>query len=66
MRPRPATSSRRCSRGEQVFGAEHPETLGNRDHLAGLTGQAGDPAEARDQYAGAGPGTSGSSAPNTR
>ncbi len=36
---------------EQALGAEHPDTLTTRDHLARWTGEAGDPAAARDQYA---------------
>jgi Tetratricopeptide repeat len=36
---------------EKVSGAEHPDTLTDRANLAFFTGQAGDPAEARDQYA---------------
>jgi hypothetical protein len=34
-----------------VSGLEHPHTLSTRDHLAHYTGEAGDPAAARDQYA---------------
>ena len=36
---------------ERVSGPEHPETLTARANLASWTGQAGDPAAARDQYA---------------
>jgi len=34
-----------------VLGAEHPDTLWARADLASWTGQAGDPAGARDRYA---------------
>jgi hypothetical protein len=34
-----------------VSGPEHPETLTARANLAYWTGEAGDPAAARDQYA---------------
>ena len=36
---------------ERVLGAEHPDTLTTRHNLARWTGEAGDPAAARDQYA---------------
>ena len=36
---------------EQVLGAEHPDTLITRGNLARWTGEAGDPAAARDQFA---------------
>jgi hypothetical protein len=36
---------------ERVLGTEHPETLIARGNLAVWTGQAGDPAGARDQLA---------------
>ena len=36
---------------ERVLGPEHPDTLTARANLASWTGQAGDPAAARDQYA---------------
>ena len=36
---------------EQVSGPEDPDTLAARGNLAFWTGQAGDPASARDQYA---------------
>jgi hypothetical protein len=36
---------------ERVSGAEHPATLTARANLASWTGQAGDAAGARDQYA---------------
>jgi hypothetical protein len=36
---------------ERVSGAEHPDTLADRANLAYWTGEAGDPAAARDQYA---------------
>ena len=36
---------------ERVSGAEHPDTLTARSHLAHWTGQAGDAAGARDQFA---------------
>ncbi len=36
---------------ERVLGPEHPDTLAARGNLARWTGQAGDPAGARDQYA---------------
>jgi Tetratricopeptide repeat len=37
---------------ERVLGPEHPDTLWARANLARWTGEAGDPAAARDQYAG--------------
>ena len=36
---------------ERVLGPEHPHTLGARANLASWTGEAGDAADARDQYA---------------
>ena len=36
---------------ERVSGAEHPATLTDRANLAHYTGEAGDAAGARDQYA---------------
>src|ERR1035438_2669621 len=36
---------------EETWGAEHPDTLTARDYLAAWTGDAGDAAGARDQYA---------------
>ena len=36
---------------ERVCGPEHPDTLITRASVAGWTGQAGDPAAARDQLA---------------
>ena len=52
MRPGPGTSSPRCCRSSSgSLGAEHPDTLTARGNLARWTGQAGDPAGARDQYA---------------
>jgi hypothetical protein len=36
---------------KRVLGAEHPDTLITRGHLARWTGDAGDAAAARDQYA---------------
>ncbi|WP_030453282.1 tetratricopeptide repeat protein [Herbidospora cretacea] len=36
---------------ERVLGAEHPDTLNTRANLASWTGEAGDAAGARDQYA---------------
>ena len=52
MRPRPGTSSPRCCRCcERVLGPEHPDTLTTRSSLARWTGEAGDPAAARDQFA---------------
>ena len=36
---------------ERVLGPEHPDTLAARANLARWTGQAGDAAAARDQYA---------------
>ena len=36
---------------KETRGAEHPDTLTARNNLASWTGWAGDPAEARDQYA---------------
>jgi hypothetical protein len=36
---------------DEAYGAEHPDTLIARGNLAGWTGEAGDPAAARDQYA---------------
>ena len=35
---------------EQLSGPKHPATLNTRLNLAGWTGEAGDPAGARDQY----------------
>ena len=37
---------------ERVLGAEHPDALATQHQLARWTGEAGDPAAARDQYAG--------------
>ena len=52
MRPGPGTSSPRCCPcSERVLGPEHPDTLAARDSLARWTGEAGDPAGARDQFA---------------
>ena len=52
MRPRPATSSPRCCPcDERVLGPEHPDTLRARANLARWTGEAGDAAAARDQFA---------------
>ena len=52
MRPGPATSSRRCCPvDERVLGPEHPDTLRARADLARWTGEAGDAAGARDQFA---------------
>ena len=52
MRPRPGTSTPRCCRSSNgSLGAEHPSTLTARSNLARWTGEAGDPAGARDQYA---------------
>ena len=52
MRPGPGTSTPRwCRSCERVLGAEHPDTLTARANLAYWTGQAGDAAGARDQYA---------------
>ncbi len=51
-RRRPATSTPRCCQSEErVLGAEHPDTLTTRANLAYWTGQAGDAAAARDQFA---------------
>ena len=36
---------------ERVLGPEHPETLATRTNFPRYTGEAGDAAEARDQYA---------------
>ena len=36
---------------DEAHGAEHPDTLATRDNLARWTGEAGDAAGARDQYA---------------
>ena len=36
---------------ERVLGAEHPDTLTTRSNLAYWTGEVGDAAAARDQYA---------------
>ena len=36
---------------ERVLGPEHPDTLVTRHELARWTGEAGDAAAARDQYA---------------
>ena len=35
----------------RVLGPEHPDTLSSRTGVAYWTGEAGDPAAARDQYA---------------
>ena len=52
MRPGPGTCSPRCCpASERVLGAEHPDTLTARADLARWTGEAGDAAGARDQYA---------------
>ena len=52
MRPGPATSSPRCCRSASgSLGAEHPDTLAARANLAHWTGEAGDAAGARDQFA---------------
>ena len=52
MQPGRVTSLPRCCRWEErVLGAEHPETLIARGNLARLTGEAGDAAAARDQFA---------------
>ena len=52
MRPEPGTSSPRCCpSSEPVLGAEHPDTLDTRANLARWTGEAGDAAAARDQFA---------------
>ena len=37
--------------GEQTLGPEHPDTLDTRSDLAFWIGEAGDPANARDQFA---------------
>ena len=36
---------------ERVLGPEHPDTLATRANLARWTGEAGDPAAARDLFA---------------
>ena len=52
MRPGPGTSSPRCCRSASgSLGAEHPDTLTARANLAHWTGEAGDAAGARDQFA---------------
>ena len=52
MRPGPATSSRRCCPSSSgSCGPEHPDTLATRHNLAVWTGEAGDAAGARDQFA---------------
>ena len=52
MRPGPATSTPRCCPCVSgCLGPEHPDTLMARGNLAHLTGQAGDAAVARDQFA---------------
>ena len=51
MRPGPATSSPRCCPSERVLGPEHPRHPGRRGDLARWTGEAGDAAGARDQFA---------------
>jgi tetratricopeptide repeat protein len=48
-------TSARCCSGllpirEEVSGPTHPDTLTARADLAEFTGEAGDPAAARDQY----------------
>ena len=47
--PRPGR--RIAASREQVLGGEHPDTLAAQANLARWTGEAGDPAAARDQYA---------------
>jgi hypothetical protein len=52
-----------------VSGAEHPDTLADRGNLASWTGEAGDAAGARDQFAALLPireRVSGSEHPDTR
>ena len=52
MRPRPGTNSPRCCPSDKrVLGPEHPDTLAARSELACWTGEAGDPAAARDLFA---------------
>ena len=52
MRPGPATSSPRCCPSASgCSGPEHPDTLAARGNLARWTGEAGDAAGARDQFA---------------
>ena len=52
MRPGRATSSPRCCPSASGCSApEHPDTLATRPNLARLTGEAGNAAGARDQYA---------------
>ena len=51
---------------ERVLGPEHPDTLTARASLARWTGQAGDPAAARDQFAELLPVRERVSAPSTR
>ena len=52
MRPARATSSPRCCPSASgSLGPEHPDTLTTRANLARWTGEAGDAAGARDQYA---------------
>ena len=51
---------------ERILGPEHPDTLTARADLARWTGEAGDAAGARDQFAALLPVASGSSARSTR
>ena len=52
MRPGPATSTPRCCPSASgCLGPEHPDTLTARGNLARWTGEAGDAAGARDQFA---------------
>ena len=53
-------------REDDAYGAEHPDTLAARAHLADWTGVAGDAAGARDQFAALLPSASGCWAPSTR
>ena len=67
MRPGPGTSSPRCCRSSSGSSAPSTrDTLAARANLAYLTGEAGDAAGARDQFAALLPVPSGSSARSTR
>ena len=67
MRPRPGTSTPRCCRCASGSSARSTrDTLATRGNLARWTGEAGDVAAARDQFAALLPVMSGSWARSTR
>ena len=51
MRPWRVISTPSCCPSARVPGSEHPDTLDARTRLAAWTGEAGNAATARDQYA---------------